>query len=320
MSAVRLPPQGDENAVPTAAKLIYHSGGIRLYHANAMDWLAVQPARSIHGVVTDPPYGLREYDADQVAMRSRGKGGIWRIPPAFDGAVRAPLPRFTVLTAAELAAHGDFFRRWAAHLFPVLVPGAYVVVASNPLLMARMSMAIVEAGFEPRGQIVRLVSTLRGGDRPKGAELEFVDVSVMARSAHEPWVIFRKPLEGTAAANLRKWDTGALRRPRSDMPFADVIKCPPPTAIERRLSTHPSLKPQRLMRQLVRAVLPRGTGIVLDTFAGSGSTLAAAAALGYCAVGVELNSDYTAAAAKSIPLLTEFTPPTERDARPAAKR
>ena len=37
------------------------------------------------------------------------------------------------------------------------------------------------AGLELRGTIVRLVITMRGGDRPKNAHSEFADVSVMAR-------------------------------------------------------------------------------------------------------------------------------------------
>jgi site-specific DNA-methyltransferase (adenine-specific) len=46
------------------------------------------------------------------------------------------------------------------------------------------------------------------------------------------------------------------------------------------------------MRQVVRASLPLGIGIVLDPFAGSGSTLAAAAALDYCSVGIERDAEY----------------------------
>jgi site-specific DNA-methyltransferase (adenine-specific) len=40
-------------------------------------------------------------------------------------------------------------------------------------------------------------------------------------------------------------------------------------------------------RKVVRGVLPLGRGIVLDPFAGSGSTLAAAEAVGYERIGVE---------------------------------
>lgn len=52
-----------------------------------------------------------------------------------------------------------------------------------------MSGALAHAGLERCGEIVRLVTTMRGGDRPKGAHEEFVEVSVMPRSMWEPWLV-----------------------------------------------------------------------------------------------------------------------------------
>ena len=46
------------------------------------------------------------------------------------------------------------------------------------------------------------------------------------------------------------------------------------------------------MRRIVRAALPLGIGVVYDPFAGSGSTLAAAQAVGYHAVGTERDAEY----------------------------
>ena len=54
---------------------------------------------------------------------------------------------------------------------------------------------------------------------------------------------------------------------------------------------HPTVKPVDLMRWLVRLVTPPG-GTVLDPFAGSGTTLEAAIAEGFKAVGVEREPDY----------------------------
>jgi site-specific DNA-methyltransferase (adenine-specific) len=132
----------------------------------------------------------------------------------------------------------------------------------------------------------------------------------MPKSNFEPWGIFRKPLEGTVAANLRKWKTGGFRRVSEDLPFGDVFKCPPASDEERRLAEHPTLKPQRLMRHLVRAVLPLGEGVVLDTFDGSGSTLAAAEAIGVHAIGLERNEEYAAKAVRAIPRLKAYSAAT----------
>ncbi|MEO6064846.1 MAG: DNA methyltransferase, partial [Lysobacterales bacterium] len=151
--------------------------------------------------------------------------------------------------------------------------------------------------------------TMRGGDRPKAAHEEFTGVSVMPRSMWEPWLVFRCPIEGRVQDNLRKWGTGGFRRPSSERPFGDVIKSSPTRASERRLAPHPSLKPQAFMRKLVRASLPLGKGVVCDPFAGCGSTLAAAEAVGYRSVGIEKDAVFFESACLSIPRLARLQVP-----------
>ena len=148
--------------------------------------------------------------------------------------------------------------------------------------------------------------TMRGGDRPKHAHEEFSGVSVMPRSMWEPWIVFRKPIEGRVQDNLRKWKTGGFRRPSAERPFGDVIPSSPTHKSERELAPHPSLKPQAFLRTLIRGVLPLGEGTVLDPFAGSGSTLAAAEAVGYQSIGVEKDTRYFKLATDAIPKLAAF--------------
>lgn len=286
----------------------FRFGRAMLFHADCFDWLSQLAGNSVHAVVTDPPYGIHEYTPEQQAKLRDGKGGVWRIPPSFDGHVRSPLPRFTTLTGEQLGYIRTFFCLWGRLLLPKLVPGAHVLVASNPLLSHLVSAALAESGLERRGEIIRLTMTMRGGDRPKSAHDVFPDVSVMPRSMWEPWVLYRKPIEGRVQDNLRKWGTGGLRRPSEDKPFGDVIESAPTRSNERSLAPHPSLKPQAFLRKVVRAVLPLGRGVVLDPFAGAGSTLAAAEAVGYDSIGVEKDEFFFDMACKAIPRLTEFSP------------
>ncbi len=281
-------------------------GKATLIQDDCLAWLERQATNSVHAVVTDPPYGLVEYSEIEQKKLRTGRGGIWRIPPSFDGSKRSPLPRFTVLRQTDLDALEQFFTAWATRLLPVLVPGANVVVATNPLLSYLVSNALSRSGLERRGEIVRLVMTMRGGDRPKDAHVEFSGVSVMPRSMWEPWLVFRKPLDGRVQDNLRKWGTGGFRRISADRPFGDVVESSPTRPSERALAPHPSLKPQAFMRQLVRAVLPLGKGTVLDPFAGSGSTLAACEVAGYESVGLEKDPRYFNLAVESIPRLANL--------------
>jgi site-specific DNA-methyltransferase (adenine-specific) len=301
-----LPTSPNGHRVATEKPRSFEHGSAILIASDCFTWLEQREPQSVHAVVTDPPYGLIEYsDREQAKLRA-GKGGVWRIPPSFDGHQRAPLPRFTVLTPAEVDALEHFFHRWARALLRVLVPGGHVLVASNPLLSYVVANAGVRAGLERRGEIIRLTMTMRGGDRPKAAHEEFTDVSMMPRSMWEPWLVFRKPMEGRAQDNLRRWKTGGFRRPSAEQPFGDVIASSPTRPAERALAPHPSLKPQAFMRQIVRAVLPLGEGVVLDPFAGSGSTLAAAEAVGYRSIGVERDPQYFDLACDAIPKLARL--------------
>ena len=293
-------PLREVRSLSAEAPAEFRLGRATLYRDDCLAWLDRRPANSVHAVVTDPPYGLVEYSAVEQTKLRAGRGGVWRIPPSFDGAKRAPLPRFTVLRPTDLDALESFFLAWGRSLIRVLAPGANVVVASNPLLSYLVSGALSRAGLERRGELVRLVMTMRGGDRPKAAHVEFSGVSVMPRSMWEPWLLFRKPLDGRVQDNLRKWGTGGFRRISADRPFGDVIESAPTRATERRLAPHPSLKPQAFLRRVVRGVLPLGTGIVLDPFAGAASTLAAAEAVGYESVGVERDPVYFNLAAGAI--------------------
>lgn len=68
------------------------------------------------------------------------------------------------------------------------------------------------------------------------------------------------------------------KAPKSERPIVDGI-------------AHATVKPLTLMRHLVRLVTPAG-GVVLDPFAGTGTTLEAARLEGFNSIGIERESDY----------------------------
>ena len=287
----------------------FKAGKACLYHADCFEWLAYQQPCSIQAVVTDPPYGVLEYTENEQTKLRNGRGGIWRFPLALNGHKRLPTPRFTVLDEDDRRRVFQFFRRLGVLLERVTVPGANVVIASNPWFFHIVATALSESGLELRGGIARLVMTMRGGDRPKNAHKEFHQVSVLPRSMWEPWLIFRHPLRGRVQDNLRHWKTGGFQRPSVEKPFGDVIKSSPTPQSERRIAPHPSLKPQLFLRHVVQAALPLGEGIVLDPFAGSGAVLAAANAVGYQSIGTEVDAQYFKMAKKALPALSVLKVP-----------
>ena len=103
------------------------------------------PKESIHAIVTDPPYGVKEYQPDQLEKRENENGGVWRIPPSFDGHKRSPLPRFTALNQKELNRLQQHFLDWARLVSQILRPGGHIFLASNALLSQTVFTSILNA-------------------------------------------------------------------------------------------------------------------------------------------------------------------------------
>ena len=295
----------------------------RIIRANAFEAMGSSEENSVHAIVTDPPYGVVEFTRENVSKMREGVGGIWRIPPSLDGNQRNPLPRFTVLNDDDKETLKTFFRDFGRHAERVLRPGGHIFIASTQLLVHLVSEGFDTAGLERRDILVRQTKTLRGGDRPKGAHdhAEYSMVSSMPRVFWEPWLLYRKPFNGKLKENLSEWKTGGLRRESEDRPFTDFLADGKTPRREREIAaaanpetdvSHPNVKPQSLMRELCHAALPLKEGVILDPFMGSGSTIAAAEALEYESIGVEIDNTYFEMAKEAIPQFTEITTPIEQ--------
>ncbi len=251
-----------------------------ILHADCFEWMGRIPENSIHGIVTDPPYGVKEYEFDQLEKRANGNGGIWRIPPSFDGSTRQPLPRFTALNQREREQLLRFFKEWATVSIHALRPGGHVFIACSSFLCQMVYGALVGGGLEFRGQVI----------------------------------IFRKPIPPGMKVSecLEEFGTGGLRRLPEGLPFNDLIMSERTPKSERGIASHPSLKPQSFLRELVYSVLPLGKGIILDPFMGSGSTIAAAEALGLPSIGVEKHQAYFEMARSAVSRLSLVRVPRDQ--------
>jgi site-specific DNA-methyltransferase (adenine-specific) len=103
------------------------------------------------------------------------------------------------------------------------------------------------------------------------------------------------PVESLGRANPAATRCASCGKQRVNMP-GSMCECAEPVwehhdAHAPRANQHPTVKPVALMRWLCRLVTPP-EGLILDPFAGSGSTLIAAHLEGFHAVGVEQDADY----------------------------
>ena len=108
------------------------------------------------------------------------------------------------------------------------------------------------------------------------------------------------PVGETSEGVIKPLRRGKLTSYADDGSAARFFYCPKVSKSERgEDNTHPTVKPQELMKYLCRLVTPKG-GTVLDPFMGSGSTGMAAKDEGFEFIGIEREKEYFEIAEKRI--------------------
>lgn len=394
-----------------------------IINADCLDALRAMPDNSVDAIVTDPPYGLSNIkperiteaivawasgDRERVPDGSGFMGKAWDcfVPPpaAWDECLRVLKPGGHLVAFAGSRTHDLMglsirmawfeIRDGLAWLYGSGFPksmnvGKAIASGGRPEDIRRLAMG---DDYQPsgRGRVNYdhgAGSAMNGKSTPAGTDWDGWGTAL--KPAFEPVTLARKPLEGTVAANVLKWGTGALNidatRIEHDAKSAAWVekwsgneghpggmfggigtrfggspsgRWPANVALDehqaaaldeqsgvsksrqhtgrrsgkadetslgkfagQELATmghddeggasrffycakasskerpevdgvkHPTVKPLSLMRWLVRLVTPPG-GLVLDPFAGSGTTLEAAALEGFSCTGIELDPNY----------------------------
>ena len=214
----------------------------QIKEGDALEVLAGMEPNSVDSVVTDPPYGLGFM------------GKAWdKLPPGVD---------------------------WARLVLRVLKPGGHLVAFGGTRTSHRLACAIEDGGFEIRDTISWLywsgfpksLNVSIGIDKAAGA-MGHRGVSVKhhrgqedlakpcaveahqpitdevktwdgwgtaLKPAQEPAILARKPLDGTVAANVLKWGTGALNVDGCRMAYGDPAWPGPGDALEDQEYSQPT--------------------------------------------------------------------------------
>jgi DNA modification methylase len=130
---------------------------------------------------------------------------------------------------------------------------------------------------EPRTGTAAALLDAQSGERPSGSRAEGVMRGLTGAVYGDGGEFHSPAIDANSGGASRFFYTSKSSRADRNTSGAD--------------NTHPTVKPTDLMRWLVRLVTPPG-GLVLDPFAGSGSTLVAARAEGFRAIGIEREQEY----------------------------
>lgn len=148
---------------------------VTLHHGDALDVLRGMADNSVDAVVTDPPAGIS----------FMGK--------AWDG---------------NLGGRDQWIERMAdifAECLRVVKPGGHAFVWALPRTSHWTACALEDAGWTVREKVYHLF----GSGFPKSHNLPG-GIGTALKPAAEEWILARKPLVGTVAANVQQWGTGGL--------------------------------------------------------------------------------------------------------------
>lgn len=276
-------------------------------HQDCRTGLAALKSASVSLVLTDPPYftdGLdASWDEERLRRRTAAAGAVKGLPVGM---------KFDPRQGTRLA---DFLRPIAAEWLRVLKPGGFALCFSQGRLVHHVAMSIEEAGFEIRdllawryeGQakaftqthFVRRRKDLSEAEQERRIHALGGRKTPQLKPQMEPIVLAQAPREGTFVENWLKWRTGLveLSHPRVGQGTpGTVIPVPKPRSIRER-HAHRAAKPVLLLRHLIRIFCDETPdALVLDPFAGCGSTGEAALLEGRGFLGYETNATFAARA------------------------
>lgn len=268
---------------------------------------------SVDLVLTDPPYFLdkldNSWDVETVSKKSP-RGVVHSLPPGM---------KFSRQQGEALYA---WYLEISRQIYRILKPGGFFFSFSSPRLYHRMACAVDDAGFEVRDCLMwvytrsqvkamglnHFLDKSETDDKEKIRERLSGWKTPQLKSVWEPIVMAKKPNEGTFLENFLKYGTGLIntesKTQHGYFPSNLVATEEIDPVIDRYFliekpsrqdkgenNFHCTVKPLSLCEHLIRLTTVNGA-LVLDPFAGSGTTLVAAQRLGRHYLGIEINRQY----------------------------
>lgn len=270
------------------------------------------PENYVSACITDPPYNYEfighKWNDSEIQRRmerinsKESKTLVKNIPygSGLAGGVRNE--RWYERNRNNILDYEKWCYEWGEELFRICKPGATVLVFNSTRTVAHVQVALENAGFYARDIIVYK----RPSGIPKGVNIK-QQLEKKGYENSEKWdgwhsclrneweaiCVLQKPLVNNYLETLLEYGTGLFYTKDHFGGFQSNIL----EGIQRDktedFNVHCTVKPIALMRKLVEIFVPRlDDSILIDPFAGSGTTLLAAKELGISYVGVEIVPEY----------------------------
>lgn len=270
------------------------------------------PRDYISACITDPPYNYEfighKWDDSEVQRRIERVGTkdsktlVKNIPygSGLAGGVRNE--RWYQRNRENILDYEKWCLEWGTELYRICKPGATVLVFNSTRTVARVQVALESAGFYARDIVVyrRLSGIPKGVNIEKQLEKKGYKNPELWHGWHsclrnewEAICVLQKPLVNNYLETLLEYGTGLFYTKDDLGGFQSNILENIPRKKSDEFNIHCTVKPLALMKKLIEIFVPRIEGsILLDPFAGSGTTLVAAKELNINYIGIEVVPNY----------------------------
>lgn len=283
---------------------------LQIMHGDCRNILTSLEENSISCVITDPPYNYefigKNWDHDEIKRRVErvqdSSTLVKNIPygSGLAGGVRNE--RWYKRNRENVIQYIQWAKEWSNELMRVCKNGAIVAVFSSTRTLAHIQVALEDAGFYARDVLVYR----RHSGIPKGLNIEkklakiddpnangWCGWHTCLRNEWEAIVVVQKPLINNYIETIQETGLGPFKAILPDGSFQSNILEGFSKGRDEKFDEHCTIKPISLIRKLLELFLPEGKNhVVLDPFAGTGTTLIAALELGYKAMGIETEKKY----------------------------
>lgn len=239
--------------------------GAIVYRADCVRLMRMMPAGCVDAVFADPPYRLSGGGVTVKAGRVQSVDkGEWDRSRGF-------------------ASDHDFNVRWLSEARRVLKPDGTLWVTGTHHIIFSLGYALQSLGFRVINHVV-----WEKPDAPPNA------LHTSFKHAHESVIWAAR-----SRASRHTFNHDLVNIPDPSGQLSSVWRIRPVPRAEKRHGGHPTQKPLRLVRRALLASTREGD-LVLDPFAGSGTTAVAAKELNRAFVGAELEEEFADLAARRI--------------------
>ena len=267
----------DSSVLPSGAVWSSADGCGRLYLGDAVEVLSQLPDESVDCVWTDPPYLL-------------SNGGVTCHAGRMVSVDKGDWDR-----SQGLEADHQLNLEWTAACRRVLKPAGTIWVTGTLHVYPSVGMALVQNGFRLLNDII----WEKTNPPPNLGCRTFT---------HSTEVVLWATKAAKGSRHRYTFNYREMRRENGGKQMKTVWRMNSPRAAEKEHGKHPTQKPVELIERCLRASTREGD-VVLDPFAGSGSTGVAALRLGRRFIGIEIAPHFAQMSVKRLRALGIGSPP-----------